>query len=108
MSRGRRFVESGATGEFELDGARREAADRVVVLKVLDTLGLREATTRGSAGGDGLDRGAIRGDKRGQRRPTPVSELGPKPRKINAAHRRPTLGCGLISVTSVVQLYPGP
>ena len=38
MSRGRRFVESGATGEFDLDGARREAADRVVVLKVLDTL----------------------------------------------------------------------
>jgi hypothetical protein len=34
-----RFVESGATGEFDLDGARREAADRVVVCKVLAVLG---------------------------------------------------------------------
>lgn len=33
-----RFVESGAAGEFDLDQARREAADRVVVGKVLDTL----------------------------------------------------------------------
>jgi hypothetical protein len=34
-----RFVESGATGDFGLDGARREAADRVVVRKVLAVLG---------------------------------------------------------------------
>lgn len=34
-----RFLESGATGEFDLDGARREAADRVVVRKVLAVLG---------------------------------------------------------------------
>jgi hypothetical protein len=33
-----RFVESGAAGEFDLDGARREAADRVVVRQVLDAL----------------------------------------------------------------------
>lgn len=33
-----RFVESGPAGEFDLDQARREAADRVVVSNVLDTL----------------------------------------------------------------------
>jgi hypothetical protein len=33
-----RFVESEAAGEFDLDGARRDAADRVVVRQVLDAL----------------------------------------------------------------------
>jgi hypothetical protein len=33
-----RFIQSGATGELDLDQARRDAADRVVVRKVLDAL----------------------------------------------------------------------
>jgi hypothetical protein len=33
-----RFVASGGAGDFDFDQARREAADRLVVGKVLDTL----------------------------------------------------------------------
>ena len=32
----------------------------------------------------------------------------PKPKEVNAGQRYPTPGGGLISVRSVVQLYPGP
>lgn len=47
-----RFVESGAVGEFDLDGARCEAADGVVVRKVLDTLDYVRQHPRGSTDGE--------------------------------------------------------
>ena len=102
-----RFVGSGVAADCDLDQTRREAADRVLVRKGARSLGARTDGTHESTVGNAPS-GVIRGDKPGQRQPTPVRDVARKLGRINGQQRWPTFGFGLISVRSVVQLYPGP
>jgi hypothetical protein len=80
-----RFVGSGVAADCDLDQTRREAADRVLVRKGARSLGARTDGTHESTVGNAPS-GVIRGDKPGQRQPTPVRDVA---RKLGR-NQRPT------------------